>query len=95
MKTIYSNGVVRVANGVLIMSEPAIVRVSGAKRAIILGDWRARVYLEGGIEFDRFLPGIGWVVADDADDVPPLLESLSAHMRDSIREQEKATRASG
>lgn len=28
------------------------------------GDERARVYAEGGIGFDRYLKGIGWVVCD-------------------------------
>lgn len=28
------------------------------------GDERARVYLEGGIGFDHFIRGVGWVVND-------------------------------
>lgn len=29
-----------------------------------IGDERARVYCEGGVGFDRFVKGVGWVVND-------------------------------
>lgn len=46
---------------------------------------RAKIHPEGGVGYETYVPGVGWVVEEDL--VNPLLEKITVKVRDYLQSE--------